>query len=82
MRVQAVAMSLAQGQQANNNTARTAAALPGSARTTTEPGTPSNAGSTDSNATRAAATRCDKPAVRFEAILHIAVFNDWLLTSL
>ena len=42
-------------QQTNNNTARTAAAeaaaLPGSARTTTEPGTPSNAESTDSNAT-------------------------------
>jgi len=42
-------------QQTNNNTARTAAAeaaaLPGSARTTTEPGTPPNAESTDSNAT-------------------------------
>ena len=42
-------------QQTNNTTARTAAAeaaaLPGSARTTTEPGTPSNAESTDSNAT-------------------------------
>jgi hypothetical protein len=41
-------------QQTNNTTARTAtaeaAALPGSARTTTEPGTPSNAESTDSNA--------------------------------
>ena len=42
-------------QQTNNTTARTAAAeaaaLPGSARTTTEPGTPSNAESADSNAT-------------------------------
>ena len=31
---------------------------------------------------RAVATRYDKLAVRYEAILHIAVINDWLLTSL
>jgi transposase len=31
---------------------------------------------------RAVATRYDKLAVRHEAILHIAVINDWLLTSL
>jgi len=31
---------------------------------------------------RAVATRYDKLAVRYEAILHVAVINDWLLTSL
>lgn len=31
---------------------------------------------------RAVATRYDKLAVRYEAVLHIAVINDWLLTSL
>lgn len=31
---------------------------------------------------RAVATRYDKLAVRYEAILHIAVINDWLLASL
>jgi transposase len=31
---------------------------------------------------RAVATRYDKLAVRYETILHIAVINDWLLTSL
>jgi transposase len=31
---------------------------------------------------RAVATRYDKLAVRYEATLHIAVINDWLLTSL
>jgi len=31
---------------------------------------------------RAVATRYGKLAVRDEAILHIAVINDWLLTSL
>jgi len=30
---------------------------------------------------RAVATRYDKLAVRYEAILHIAVINDWPLTS-
>jgi hypothetical protein len=34
------------------------------------------------NRHRAVATRYDKLAVRYEAILHIAVINDWLLTSL
>jgi transposase len=31
---------------------------------------------------RAVATRYNKFAVRYEATLHIAVINDWLLTSL
>jgi len=31
---------------------------------------------------RAVATRYDKLVVRYQAILHIAVINDWLLTSL
>jgi transposase len=31
---------------------------------------------------RAVATRFDKLAVRYEATLHIATINDWLLTSL
>jgi transposase len=31
---------------------------------------------------RPVATRYDKLAVRYEAILHIVVINDWLLTSL
>ncbi|MFI6484923.1 IS5 family transposase [Nonomuraea sp. NPDC050663] len=31
---------------------------------------------------RSAATRFDKLAVRYEASLHIAIINDWLLTSL
>jgi transposase len=30
---------------------------------------------------RAVATRYDKLAVRYEAILHIAAINEWLLTS-
>lgn len=51
----AASPALSPNQRTTNNTARTAAAeaaaLPGSARMTTEPGTPSNAESTDSNAT-------------------------------
>jgi transposase len=31
---------------------------------------------------RAVATRFDKLAVRYQATLHIATINDWLLTSL
>jgi transposase len=31
---------------------------------------------------RAVATRYDKLAVRFEATLHIAVINEWLLPDL
>jgi transposase len=27
---------------------------------------------------RAVATRCDKLAVRYEAIIHIAAINEWL----
>jgi transposase len=42
----------------------------------------SNAESNELKRHRAVATRYDKLAVRYEAILHIAVINDWLLTSL
>ncbi|MEV4094223.1 hypothetical protein [Streptosporangium saharense] len=31
---------------------------------------------------RGAATRYDKLAARYEASLHIAIIDDWLLTSL
>jgi len=46
------------------------------------PGTPSNAESTDSNATAPSPPRYDELADCYEAILNIAVINDWLLTSL
>ena len=45
----------------------------------TRPATPWNAASAGCKRNRAVATRYDKLAVRYEATVHVAAINEWLL---